>query len=187
MLRDNTIRNHIISDLLPVLYRKEEYRVIEEFDICLGETRADIAVVNGSLIGYEIKSDLDDLSRLVKQIPLYEKIFDRVEIFVGSTHATNASHTIPKWCGITEVFKTKTRIRSRVIRKSKVNPRVDVLSLIQVLWKTEIIQYLERYSLSPNLNKLPRHELWQQVVQEGSTKKIKKHVNQCLKLRTNWK
>ena len=63
---------------------------IEEFGICRGQGRIDLAVVNSFLHGYEIKSDRDSLRRLDNQIELYSKVLDRATIVVGKRHLSEA-------------------------------------------------------------------------------------------------
>ncbi|WP_168198409.1 sce7726 family protein [Crassaminicella thermophila] len=50
-------------------------KLIHEMDVCFGTSRIDIAVINGKIHGYEIKSEQDTLDRLPAQIESYNKIF----------------------------------------------------------------------------------------------------------------
>lgn len=40
--------------------------IVDELPICWGDARIDLAVINGRINGYEIKSDRDTLDRLVR-------------------------------------------------------------------------------------------------------------------------
>ena len=57
--------------------------VVEELGLCQGQVRVDMAVVNGVLHGYEIKSDCDTLRRLPNQVVAYGKVLDRATLVVG--------------------------------------------------------------------------------------------------------
>src|SRR6266511_802692 len=61
-LRERLLRRHA-TDADTVL--------IEELGLCRGKVRVDLALVNGSLHGFEIKSDRDSLRRLSAQVGLY--------------------------------------------------------------------------------------------------------------------
>ncbi|EGO6137859.1 sce7726 family protein, partial [Enterococcus faecalis] len=81
-LTDADIREALIQKL-KMENTKKSYRIIEEFVICNGEARADVAIVNGIMKGFEIKSDVDSLLRLPNQIEKYDATFDKCTIVVG--------------------------------------------------------------------------------------------------------
>src|SRR5258706_11027427 len=76
-------------------YPSTKYRIVPELGLWHGAARIDIAVVNGILHGFEIKSDRDTLSRLDVQMPAYNSVFDKVTLVVGRTHLVQAFQTIP--------------------------------------------------------------------------------------------
>ena len=63
--------------------RDKKVRIIEELGVKHGTARVDIAVVNGIMHGYEIKSDKDTLQRLPRQISTFNPIFDQLTLVVG--------------------------------------------------------------------------------------------------------
>jgi len=63
-----------------------------------GDARIDLAVVNGKLHGYEIKSDADTLKRLPAQAEVYSAVFDLVTIVVGEHHLDTVRAIVPE-CG----------------------------------------------------------------------------------------
>ena len=82
-----TLRSRLASQ-----HHKETDTVfIDELGVCQGSAKIDIAVVNGQLHGYEIKSDRDSLRRLSSQAVLYSKVFDRVTLVCGERHVSHAS------------------------------------------------------------------------------------------------
>ena len=60
MLRDKDIRIALIEEINN-LNIGNNYRIVEELSVCDGEARVDVALINGKLCGYEIKSDRDTL------------------------------------------------------------------------------------------------------------------------------
>jgi hypothetical protein len=64
-------------------HANENTLVVDELGILNGKSRADIAVINGYLVGFEIKSDEDSLTRLNDQVEAYNAVFDRSTLIVG--------------------------------------------------------------------------------------------------------
>src|SRR4029077_13805561 len=60
----------------------------------------DVAVVNGALDGFELKSDRDRLDRLARQSEIYGAVFDRMTLVVGPRHERQAARMIPDWWGL---------------------------------------------------------------------------------------
>ncbi len=61
-------------------------KVVQEMGVWNGTVRIDIAVINGELGGFELKSDSDNLLRLPAQAELYSRVFDRMtSLLVRST------------------------------------------------------------------------------------------------------
>lgn len=100
VLHDVDIRANLISYLLKSYAGDCSTRILEEFGICEGNVRIDLAVVNGTLNGFEIKSDSDTLERLPLQQEIYSKVFDTVVIVAGKTHCEKIETIVPGWWGI---------------------------------------------------------------------------------------
>src|SRR5262245_47138736 len=77
-------------------------KIFDELGICEGRVRVDMAVVNSTLHGFEIKSDQDTLSRLAEQQRLFSKVFERMTIVVHGAHLSRALQHVPSWWGVTQ-------------------------------------------------------------------------------------
>ncbi|QOS97686.1 hypothetical protein JNUCC42_14055 [Brevibacterium sp. JNUCC-42] len=55
-LRDKDVREALLEKLSVIHQNEEDTRIINELAVCGGLSRVDVAVVNGVLHGYEIKS-----------------------------------------------------------------------------------------------------------------------------------
>src|SRR3990172_5976308 len=77
--------------------------IIEELGFCRGQVRIDLAVVNGFLHGYEIKSDRDSLRRLGVQIDYFSKVLDRATLVAGERHIEKTIDMVPGWWEILRV------------------------------------------------------------------------------------
>lgn len=91
------------ADLRQALHRRlarqhrddpHDTRILDEFGIC-GQVRVDVAVVNGALTGYELKSARDTLKRLPRQADYYSRVLDYAHIVVADTHAAHALQMVP--------------------------------------------------------------------------------------------
>src|SRR4051812_2250535 len=79
-LRDKEIREAVRTKLLEIHKEERGTAIIDELSLCQGDARVDLAVVNGSLSGYEIKSDRDTLVRLPNQQTKYALCFNAMTI-----------------------------------------------------------------------------------------------------------
>ena len=96
VLGDSDIRAVLRSRLFLKHPDEADTVVIEELGLCRGQVRVDVAVVNGLLHGYEIKSDRDSLCRLGVQVEVYGKVFDQATLVVGDRHMVNQIQRIPQ-------------------------------------------------------------------------------------------
>src|SRR5687767_12122105 len=83
-LREYHIRRGLRAELERKLRAHSNTVIIDEFR--LFDARIDLAVINGSMHGYEIKSEADNLDRLERQIPAYNAVFNRVTAVVAQRH-----------------------------------------------------------------------------------------------------
>lgn len=77
-------KNTIINKIL--LGRHSVNTTTALSEIPLGKSKADIVLINGKAVVYEIKTQLDSLDRLDNQILDYYKVFDHVEIITDDSH-----------------------------------------------------------------------------------------------------
>ena len=98
-MRDLDIRRLLRRHLVSKFGTDPTALIPDEFSICCGKVRADMAVVNGELKGFEIKSDQDTLYRLRSQASVYGNIFDTVTIVTGPRHIRKAKKIVPSWWG----------------------------------------------------------------------------------------
>ena len=74
----------ITQKVLLGVHNLDTASMLTEFRV--GECKADVVVLNGTGIVYEIKSERDSLSRLQIQIAAYLKVFATVNVIVGENH-----------------------------------------------------------------------------------------------------
>lgn len=188
-MRDLDIRTKIKSSLLQKYYQDPNSRIVDEMNVCHGDARVDIAVINGSLHGFEIKSQLDTLSRLPGQIHMYSKIFDYLTIVSGPKHIAEILAICPDWCGVivANYKKNNSGLKLKKIRPSKRNQMLDKYSLAQLLWKSEVIQCLTELGITRGISNKSKALLWQMLSSTVDQKTLSIIVRQKLKTRANWR
>lgn len=161
--------------------------MIEELGIDQGAVRVDLALVNGALHGYEIKSDRDTLERLPIQRHAYGKVFDWVTLVVGNRLLSDAKRHIPKWWGISIAIAEKDKVvRIETIRATSSNPNVNARSLIELLWRDEALALLKTYGLAHGLAGKPRKLMWDRLANELTIDQIRSAVTTAIKSRAAW-
>ncbi len=189
-LRDQNFRSTLKAHLSKqeFVLNDPQCLVIDELGLCQGNARIDVAVLNGKVHGYEIKSDMDTLERVESQLSVYTKIFDYLTFVVGEKHIVNIEEKIPDWCGISMVFKNgKDEIKLRQIRRAKRNKNVDPYSLVQLLWKNEAIALLRKFGNLRGIQSKPRKVLWERLATDVSAKQLSSYVRETLKSRKGWR
>ncbi len=162
--------------------------VVNELGLKHGRCRADIAVINGHLIGYEIKSDSDSLRRLDEQIHIYSKVFDCAALILSETHLKDARKIVPKWWGIILANEgRKGAIHFEVVREKGFNPFVDDYSVAQLLWHVEAQTMLSSLGIISPTSKHTRAVLYQKLVDSIESVELRKLVRDCLRCRTAWR
>lgn len=137
LTRDADIRKPLLSWIVSQHINDGATEVLEEFDVLRPSGRIDIAVINGEICGFEIKSDCDTLSRLKFQIPAFSKCFDKISIVTTRKHLRKARNTIPKCWGLL-LFESDGSFR--IARHAKQNTETDLRSILFSLTKEELIQ-----------------------------------------------
>ena len=124
-------------------------RFFEEFWIGR-KTRTDALLVTESeLIGFEFKSDKDNLSRLERQIHDYERFCDRNYLVTGQKFREKATEEIPEHWGIYCVYLDDQEIlQLECIRKAQPNSkRMRLHNQLRILWRSELIPIIKKHHL----------------------------------------
>jgi hypothetical protein len=139
----------------------------------------DIAVVNGELHGFEIKSARDTLARLPAQQELYSQVFDRVTLVVAEKHVHKAEQLIPGWWGTMLASSAGSSVRLREGRPGNVNPTPDALLTVRLLWREEMIAILGRRGLLGGYRSASSEKLGRKLIDELATDTLRSEVSLC--------
>ena len=145
-------------------------------------------VVNGSLHGYEIKSERDTLVRLPSQRDVYGSALEYVTIVAAPSHAAKALKIIPSWWGILTPVKDRDVVRLEITREPEANPSMIPYALAQFLWRDEALQVLIDHGLSTGFKSKPREVLWRFLASHFTLIELGNIVRERLKKRgTDWR
>lgn len=185
-MRDLDIRLALRSQLAEA-HAQDDTLILDELGLCQGAVRADLAVINGSLAGFEIKSDRDTLQRLPQQAAIYGQVFDYITIVVGSKHARGLTKLIPPFWGITVVSGSRGNVSLKQRRRPRRNKAVDPLSVARLLWRDEAIALLTEFGLDRGLRTKPRRELWSALADAVPFDELSFRVREQLRSREDWR
>ena len=180
MLKDADIRSSLYRSI-EIKNRKAIYRIIPEMAICDGLARVDVAVANGKLCGYEIKSDADTLARLSSQQIYYDRTFDNISIVVGKKFAPYIQDEIPDWWGILIATKNKNgRVTLKKERMASHNPNVSAEALLDLLWHEEVKALLKENGIN-GLSRKNRRVLRKIACESLSFEQVRTYTRETLK------
>ena len=182
LLRDSDIREHLLQELRSPVVRPVPSLIINELPVQYGSAIIDIAVIDGELTGYEIKSDVDSLRRLAGQIDLYQEVFDRLYVVTTPSWLERVTRIIPIWVGLVII---EEEYRISVHRSAEMNIHVAMEVVLDLLTRSELSRVvkeagLRRYSADA------KHILCGRVLQAIGTEEAKRTVQRLLSQRIDW-
>lgn len=187
-MRDREVRQALHAKVLREHHGQANTLVLDELGLRHGTVRVDIAVVNGFLHGYEIKSDADTLDRLPSQVDVYGKVLDRATLVVGEKHVEKAKAYVPDWWGIKVVCSgPRGAVDFDTVRPVRMNPGIEPLALAELLWRDEVAAILREREAPTKLLRQPRGFLYQHLAATMPVDELRTTIRQQLKARERWR
>lgn len=186
-MRDRDIRAALHVQIEEAYRNDGDTLVIDELGLCEGDARIDVAVVNGSLTGYEIKSEADTLQRLPHQVSVYSRLLDQITLVSTERHLDKAKAMVPEWWGLSGATEAGGQVQLEVVREAQQNPTVDPLAVVQLLWKDEALVLLTQLGIHKGMRSKPRPLLWKRLCEATTLSELSGLVRQQLKARRNWR
>lgn len=147
MLKDKDIREGLFNFL------EDEYGKIRIFEEkTMGRSRADVVMITTQhIVGIEIKSDADTYARLQRQVKDYNRFYDMNYVVVGTSHAAHIEEHVPDFWGIITVEEVDNKADFYILRRPKVNPKLDMALKLSMMWRPELAHIQE-------INQMPRYK-----------------------------
>src|SRR5713101_3430629 len=162
--------------------------VIDELGLRHGLARIDLAVINGSLHGFEIKSGGDRLTRLPTQARVFSEVLDRVTLVLAERHVGGALQVVPEWwgllvatsCGDDEVVFSE-------LREGETNPAPDQVALAKLLWRDEALAFLNTIGHGLGYATKPRAAVYARLATVTTRPQLRAKVRDCFLNRSDWR
>lgn len=188
LLRDRDIRQALHKSVISGMVASDPTSlVVDELGIFQGKHRIDVAVINGALTGFEIKSAADTLERLPKQQKFYSQVFDRLTLVADEKHVVEAMKIVPQWWGLMVATTRDGEPVVEEIWRSRQNQSVDAFALCQLLWREEALAILRKKKRAADLRSRSRKLMWKRLAAEVELDELKYLVLNILKFRTDWR
>jgi len=186
-MNDAQIRDATRQSLY-VQHRNDRDTVIfDELGVRHGSSRIDLAVVNGELQGFELKSNQDTLIRLPEQAEAFGRVFDRVTLVVEERHVRRAVNVVPDWWGVRVAFPGAGGVRFCDLKHAMRNPSPDPAAIVALLWREEALDFLQELGVAEGVRTKSRAEVYARVVRETDVDVLCNRVRTCLRQRLNWR
>lgn len=186
-MRDGDVRTALHHHLADVhAHELFETRFVDELGLC-GEVRVDVAVINGHLAGYELKSERDNLRRLPKQVDFYSRVLDWAYLVVAEGHLDRAKRMLPAWWGVLVASTTSSGVVLSVEREPDENPGVSPEYLVRLLWREELLRELDVRGLASGIKSKPRPFLAALLSSSIPVGELRAVVRESLKYREGWR
>lgn len=91
---ERTVKYHFVKSLI------NKIDTVTLFEMYADSSRADLCRINHKSIAYEIKTEVDSLNRLPKQVEDYSKLFEYVYVILNQKHFEKARNMLPSHVGI---------------------------------------------------------------------------------------
>ncbi len=129
-----TIKSNFINN---VLLKSKNHVTIFEFN--LESSRADLCKINRKSIAFEIKTDLDNFSRLKKQINDYSEVFEEVYVICSKLNLSNILNIIPSFCGVYSYSISQNGVyKFSKEKKATLCNNLSCISQLKLLTKKEL-------------------------------------------------
>ncbi len=187
LMNDIHIRAAVRRQLFSQYRTDPDTVIIEELCVQRGASRIDLAVVNGVLHGYELKSERDTLARLSEQVLAYGAVFDLVTLVVGERHVCRAVEITPDWWGIRVARMEFGRVSLHDLKLSLINPSADPMSVATLLWRDEALSFLEELGGAKGMGSKSKTHIYLKLLERADFDRLRDRVRECLKGRQGWR
>lgn len=124
-----------------------------------GKSIVDVAVFNGTSTAYEIKTELDDFSRLLPQLRSYEQRFERVAVVTSPRLSHRVLDAVPDHIGVIALSNrgSLSELRAPTSGIGRLT-RTGLFGLLRLSEALDILHRTHNYEID-----VPRAQLWQRT------------------------
>lgn len=116
----------------------DDATIINEMVVANWSRRADLAIANGHLQAFEIKSDFDSLKRLDGQLETFTSRFEKVTVVCAPKFTYEVTKKVASDVGIIEYSNTNKGIKFKIIQRGRISVLSNKKFYINYLLKKEL-------------------------------------------------
>ena len=186
--KDTDIRIALHAKRLRRVKAQPDTIVIDELGLAHAKSRIDVAVINGCIHGYEIKSAKDTLDRFATQIDIYRQTLQKLTIVAAPKHVAGIMNHAPEWCGVVAAEQgPRGGISFHVLRNAAANPEIDPVMMAHLLWRDEVIELLYQAGYAPKELRRPRKQLYEMLCEAMNLREITASIRAFMVQRQTWR
>jgi hypothetical protein len=186
--KDAEIRSALHAKRLRYAKSHPDTLVINELGLAHAQSRIDVAVINGCIHGYEIKSAKDNLDRLATQIEIYRRALQKLTLVAAPKHVAGIMSRAPEWCGVLAAEQgPRGGVSFHVLRNSVANPDIDPVMMAHLLWRNEVIELLGQAGYSAKELRRPRRQLYEILCEAMTVREITAAIRSFMMQRRRWR
>ncbi len=183
-VRDVDIRRSLRAAIQQQHRDDPDTKIVDELGLRQGQVRVDVAVVNGTFKGYEIKSSVDTLRRLPLQVEIYSQVLDFATIVLSQCHRGDAVEMVPAWWEVIVAVEQSDGLgpaRLEPYRAGVANPSVNRRALAELLWHNEAMELLRSKQATRGLSRQPRSYAWDRIDEVCTLDEVRDAVRERIK------
>jgi hypothetical protein len=162
--------------------------VIDELGLAHARSRIDVAVINGCIHGYEIKSAKDNLDRFATQIDIYRQTLQKLTLVAAPKHVAGIMSHAPEWCGVIAAEQgPRGGVSFHVLRNPVANPDINPVMMAHLLWRDEVIELLGQAGYAPKDLRRPRRQLYEILCEVMTLREITASIRAFMVRRQTWR
>lgn len=186
--KDTDIRIALHAKRLRRVKAQPDTLVIDELGLAHAKSRIDVAVINGCIHGYEIKSARDTLDRFTTQINIYRQTLQKLTVVAAPEHVAGIMSRAPEWCGVLAAEQgPRGGISFHLLRNAAANPEVDAVMMAHLLWRDEVIELLDKAGYAPKELRRPRKQLYEMLCEAMTLREITASIRVFMVQRHSWR
>lgn len=187
-MKDIDLRNALKRKLRSCYADDPSTLIVDELGLRHGIVRVDVAVINGLIHGFELKSDRDTLQRLPRQMRVYNSVLDHMTLVVGQRYLDIATSLIPEWWGIMLAETGESGdLDLTEVRKPQNNLFQDIVAVSKLLWRDEALSLLEEFGKAEGVRWKRRSMIYERLAEVADPDLIRHRVRHQLRTRTSWR
>lgn len=188
LTKDTDIRIALHAKRLRRIKAQPDTLVIDELGLAHAKSRIDVAVINGCIHGYEIKSARDTLDRFATQVDIYRQTLQKLTIVAAPKHIAGIMSHAPEWCGVIAAEQgPRGGISFHVLRNAAANPEIDPVMMAHLLWRDEAIELLGQAGYAPKELRRPRKQLYEMLCAAMTLREIAASIRAFMVQRQRWR